>query len=112
MTDHTVLINQMLILVFFAELFSLLHIIAAISQTRKTRLTGNWMMLTGGLLLQLAVALCITGSPLDWEVALFGSLLVFLNALLNGRRSGNLHWQHHAVRAVIAVGLVAGFALL
>lgn len=112
MTDHRVLITKMLILCVLAALFGLLHIIAAASQFRKKRYTGHMMMLIGGLLMLLADVLCVTGSPLDWEVALFGSMLICLNAVLNGRRSGNLHWQHHAVRALIAVGLVVGFALL
>ena len=112
MIDHSELILNMLILCVIATLFGVLHIIAAVSQLKKTRYTSHWTMLIGGVLMLLAVALCVTGSALDWTVALFGSLLICMAALMNGRRGGHMHWQHHAVRAVIAIGLIVGFALL
>ena len=112
MIDHSQLITRMLILCALAALFGLLHIIAAASQFRKKQYTNHLMMLIGGLLFLLADVLCVIGSPLDWTTALFGGWLVCLNAVLNGRRSGNLHWQHHAIRAAVAVALVVGFALL
>ena len=112
MIDHRLLITQMLILCVVAALFGLLHIIAALSEFKKKRYSGSVMMLIGGVLVLLAVVVCVIGSPLDWEIAMFGSMLICLNAVLNGRRSGNLHWQHHAVRAAIALAIIVGFALL
>lgn len=112
MTDHTVLITQMLILCVIAALFGLLHIIAAASQFRKGHVRQNLMMLIGGFLMLLAVVLCITGFPLDWVAALLGGCLVCLNAVLNGKRNGEIHWPHHAIRSAFALALVIGFAML
>lgn len=112
MTDHRELIAQMLILCALAALFGLLHIIAAASQLRKQRYASHWTMLIGSVMMLLAVVLCVTGSALDWTVALFGSLLVCFAALMNGRRGGNMHKLHHIVRALIVAAIAAGFALL
>ena len=115
MTDHRVLITQMLILCAFAALFGLLHIVAAASQLgkkKKKRYTLSWTMIIGGLLMIQAAVLCIFGSELDWGSALLGGLLVCFAALMNGRRSGNMHKVHHIVRAAIAVCIVIGFILL
>ena len=112
MTDHSQLITWMLILCAVAALFGLLHIIAAASQFRKKQYTNHIMMLIGGLLFLLADVLCVIGSPLDWTTAIFGGWLVCLNAVLNGKRGGNLHWQHHAIRAAVAVAIVVGFAVV
>lgn len=112
MTDHTALITKMLILCAIAALFGLLHIVAAASQFRKGHVRQNLLMLIGGVLMLLAVALCVIGSPLDWAEALCGSWLICMNAVLNGKRNGQIHWQHHILRAAVAIGLVVGFALL
>ena len=116
MTDHRELITQMLILCAIAALFGLLHIIAAASQLgnkkKKKRYAMPWLMIIGGLLMIQAVVLCVFGSALDWASALLGGLFVCFAALMNGRRSGNMHKVHHAIRAVIAVAIVVGFALL
>lgn len=112
MTDHRDLIMKMLILCVLAALFGLLHIVAAASQLRKQRYTSHWTMLIGGVLMLLAVVLCVTGSALDWTVALFASLLICMAAFMNGRRSGNLHWQHHVIRVSEAIALVIGFMVL
>lgn len=112
MIDHTAMINQVLLLVFFAEIFSLLHIIAALSQTRRAPFTDCLLMLCGGLIVQLAVVLCIIGSPLDWVMALLGGMLICLNAVLNGWKNGKIHWLHHLTRAAVVLALVIGFVRL
>ena len=116
MFDHHELITQMLILCAVAALFGLLHIIAAASQLgqkkKKKHYISSWTMIIGGLLMIQAVVLCVFGSTLDWASALLGGLLVCLAALMNGRRSGNMHKVHHIIRAVIAAAIVVGFALL
>ena len=121
MLDHRELIAQMLILCGIAALFALLHIIAAASQLGKQdkkgkkvkkRYVSHWMMIIGGLLMIQAVVLCIFGSALDWASALLGGLFVCFAALMNGRRSGNMHKIHHIIRAVIAAAIVVGFVLL
>lgn len=113
MFDHRELITQMLILCGVAALFGLLHIVAAASQLgKKKQYISHWTMIIGGLLMIQAVVLCIFGSALDWASALLGGLFVCFAALMNGRRSGNMHKIHHLIRAIIVVGLVIGFALL
>lgn len=115
MVDHRELITQMLILCAVAALFGLLHIIAATSQLgkkKKKRYISSWTMIIGGLLMIQAVVLCVFGSELDWGSALLGGLFVCFAALMNGRRSGNMHKMHHIVRAVIAACIVIGFILL
>lgn len=114
MLDHRELITQMLILCGIAALFGLLHIVAAASQLRKKKkhYLSTWTMIIGGLLMIQAVVLCVFGSHLDWGSALLGGLFVCFAALMNGRRSGNMHKLHHAVRGVIALALVVGFILL
>lgn len=115
MFDHRELITQMLILCGIAALFGLLHIVAAASQLgkkKKMRYISHWTMIIGGLLMIQAVVLCIFGSTLDWASALLGGLFVCFAALMNGRRGGNMHKIHHLIRAIIAIGLVIGFALL
>ena len=115
MFDHRELITQMLILCGIAALFGLLHIVAAASQLgkkKKKQYISHWTMIIGGLLMIQAVVLCIFGSALDWASALLGGLFVCFAALMNGRRSGNMHKIHHLIRAIIVVGLVIGFALL
>ena len=112
--DHRELITQMLILCAIAALFGLLHIIAASSQLKKKKkyYISTWTMIIGGLLMIQAVVLCVFGSSLDWGSALLGGLFVCMAALMNGRRSGNMHKLHHILRGVIAAALVVGFYLL
>ena len=114
MFDHRELIAQMLILCVIAALFGLLHIIAAASQLKKKKkyYISTWMMIIGGLLMIQAVVLCVFGSHLDWGSALLGGLFMCFAALMNGRRSGNMHKVHHVIRGVIALALVVGFVLL
>ena len=117
MIDHRQLITEMLIFCAIAALFGLMHIIAAASQLgskkkKKKHYVSHWTMIIGGLLMIQAVVLCVFGSSLDWASALLGGLFVCFAALMNGRRSGNMHKVHHAIRAAIAVAIVVGFALL
>ena len=102
-----------------AILFGLLHIVAAATQFKSkdpaARGSASLMICGGAALICSAVAHLINSSPGAWVDALSAGVCGFLPicfaAYLNGRRAGNVHPLHHAVRGGITVLLVLGFFL-
>ena len=95
-----------------AGCYGVLSLLAATNQLKELRgqeqanKDAPVLMILGGVLL----ALSFSGW---WGVvtALIGCVLVNTAAVLNGKRSGNLHIRHHIVRGVLAVTIVLGLAL-
>ena len=92
--------------------YALLSIYASLPVWKKPdrRLTAI-LMTAGGVVLILTGILCLTGWKLDWLLAIIGCLLLVEAAVLNGVRVGRTHPKHHAVRFVITLVLVIGFAI-
>ena len=102
-----------------AILFALLHIIAAVTQFKSkdpaARGSASLMLCGGAALIVSAVAHLVNSSSGAWidvlSAGVCGFLPICLAAYLNGRRSGNVHTLHHAVRCGVAIVLVAGLFL-
>ena len=99
-----------------AILFTLLHIIAAVTQFRSrdpaARNSAAIMLCGGAALFCAAVAHLVYDGAGDWITVLpaaCGFLLICLAAYLNGRRSEKVHISHHLIRGGIAILLVTGF---
>ena len=102
-----------------AILFALLHIIAAMAQFRAkdpaARGSASLMLCGGVALICSAIAHLIydgAGSQITvLSAGVCGFFPICFAAHLNGKRAGNVHTLHHAVRGGIAVLLVLGFFL-
>lgn len=70
------------------------------------------LMSFGSVLMLGAILCCAMNAPLDWLFALLGGVLICGAAIMNGKLSGHLHWQHHVIRGVITLVIIVGFALL
>ncbi len=93
--------------------FGGLSLVAAASQIRTDkRPYSHIMMAVGSLGLFAAVACGIAGQDFDWIPALAGGALICAAAVWNGKKSGNFHIQHHIVRILLSLILVAGFILI
>ena len=100
-------------------LFALLHMIAAVTQLKSKDPAARGsaaLMLCGGVaLICSAIAHLVydgAGSQITvLSTGVCGFFPICFAAYLNGRRSGNVHLSHHAVRCGIAVLLVAGLFL-
>ena len=99
-----------------AVLFALLHIIAAVAQFKSkdpaARGSASLMICGGAALIFSAVAHLVDDGAGSQVTALSAGVCGFFPicfaAYLNGRRSGNVHALHHAVRCGVAILLVAG----
>ena len=104
-----------------AVLFGLLHLIAAAVQFRSRDPAARGLavsMASGGICAIIAAifhlywgAVGDNASLSDAITLAIGCLLICAAAYMNGRRSGNVHLSHHAIRGGIAVLLVLGFFL-
>lgn len=101
----------------FALLFGGLHLIAGLSQFKSKDPAARGFavaMACGGIVVFCGGVAHLAGGLHGWQDAISaatGCLLICVPAYENGRRSGNLHPSHHAVRGVLALLLVAGVAL-
>lgn len=94
-------------------LFGGLSLLAALSQLRTGKPPGSHIaMAVGGLLLIIASVCLLTGWQGRVLNAALGCALICAAAVWNGKRSGNLHIQHHIIRFALSLVLVAGFILL
>ncbi len=93
-------------------LYALLSLLAAGVQMKSAeKKDAPLTMLLGGVLLLAAVAVGWLGWSFDWLAAAVGGLLIMLAAWTNGKRSGQLHYSHHAVRLAVTALLIAGFVI-
>ena len=94
-------------------LFCGLSATAAFSQLKgKQKPISALLMIAGSLLLLAAVTLNILGRRLDWAIALLGCAAICAAAIWNGKKSGQLHIQHHIIRIALSLILTVGFAVL
>ena len=49
---------------------------------------------------------------MDWVIALPGCIAICAAAIWNGKKSGQLHLQHHIIRMAMSLLLIIGFAVL
>lgn len=102
-----------------AVLFALLHIIAAAAQfkSRDPAARGSAsLMLCGGVALICSAAAHLiydgAGSQITaLSAGVCGFLPICFAAYLNGRRSGNVHLSHHAVRCGASILLFICFVI-
>jgi len=92
--------------------YALLSIYASLAQWKRPERRLTAILLTaGGLVLILTGILSLTGWQMDWLLSVIGCLLLVEAAVLNGARIGRTHPKHHAVRFLITLVLVIGFAI-
>lgn len=106
-----------IIVSILAILFSLLHLIAALTQFKAKDPAARGsaiVMFCGGIAVAFAAIAHLVGNNSGWIDALScatGCLLICFAAYLNGKRAGKVHPLHHVVRGGVAVLLVVGFAI-
>lgn len=66
-------------------------------------------MLIGAMVVLAGVVLCLLNCALDWLIALTGFILIACAALQNGRKSQNVHIEHHVIRMLLFATLSIGF---
>lgn len=94
-------------------LFGGLSMTAAFSQVkREQKPISAFLMIGGSLLLAAAVILNILEQRPDWAIALLGCIAICAAAIRNGKKSGQLHIQHHIIRIALSLILTVGFAVL
>ncbi len=92
-------------------LYALLSMAAAIAQTKTAaKKDAPALMLLGGCLWLTAIVSGWLGWRFDWLAAVSGGILIILAAWTNGKRSGQIHYTHHAIRLALTALLIAGFA--
>lgn len=103
-----------IILCGVSVLFGGLSMTAAFSQLKSDRKPiSAIIMIAGSLLLLLAAVLCnMIGQRIDYMIALLGCIAICAAAIWNGIKGGQLHIQHHIIRIVLSLILIAGFAVL
>lgn len=98
------------VFVALAVLFGALHALAGASQVKKKDQRPTALgMLTGGLLMLLAAALCLLNQRLDWLLSACGAVLIAGCAIRNGQSQGKLHPSHHGIRGAFALAIIVGF---
>ena len=66
-------------------------------------------MLIGAMVVLAGVVLCLLDCALDWLIALTGFIQIACAALQNGRKSQNVHIEHHVIRMLLFATLSIGF---
>lgn len=66
-------------------------------------------MLIGAMVVLAGVVLCLLDCALDWLIALTGFIMIACAALQNGRKSQNVHIEHHVIRMLLFATLSIGF---
>lgn len=90
--------------------FGGLSLVAALSQIKKGKQSNSHVLMALGSVVLIAAVICnIVRLGFDWSLALAGSAMICAAAVWNGKRSGSFHIQHHVVRILISLLLVAGF---
>ncbi len=98
---------------FFALAFSLLHLLASLSEVKKgIRTLGNTFLLTGSSLATLSLTLYFFLPIITLVLWLIGCGLICYGAYWNGKHKGNFHPVHHLIRMCIALVLTILLALL
>jgi len=94
-----------------AILYALLSIYASAAQWKKpARRKPALIMIVGALVLIAAAVLELNGWAQGWLAVVIGSLLICQAALINGKLSGRVQLQHHALRFLITAFLILGAA--
>ena len=87
--------------------------IAAFSQVKREQKPFSAILMIFGSLLLLAAVICnILEQRTDWVIALPGCIAICAAAIWNGKKSGQLHIQHHIIRIALSLLLIIGFAVL
>ncbi len=94
-------------------LFGVLSMTAAFSQVKSDQKPISAILMIIGSLLLLAAVICnILEQRADYMIALPGCVAICAAAIWNGKRSGQLHIQHHIIRIVLSIVLIIGFVAL
>lgn len=100
-----------IIICIISALFGGLSLAAAVSQLKSEKSPSAAIMIIGSLLLIFAVILNIIGLKFDFIIAALGCLAICAAAIMNGKKSAQIHISHHIIRGVLSVALVAGHAI-
>ena len=102
-----------IILCIVSVLFGGLSMIAAFSQMKSEQKPVSAILMIAGSLLLLATVMCnILGQRIDYILALPGCIAICAAAIWNGKKSGQLHIQHHIIRIALSIILIIGFVVL
>lgn len=89
MTEQLELIVKTLLLCATATLFGVQHIIEGARQIKKKRFEAHALSFIGGIVVLLAVVLCMARSTSDWAFALLGCSFICLNPIMARADSSN-----------------------
>lgn len=96
-----------------AGVYGLLSMAAAAAQMKTApKKDASVLMLLGGILWLAAITAGWLHWEWDWLAAVSGGVLIIVAAWMNGKRSGRIHYSHHAVRLAVTALLITGFAAL
>ena len=102
-----------IILCVVSVLFGGLSMTAALSQMKGEKKPVSAILMIAGSLSLLAAVVCnALEQRVDYMVALPGCAAICAAAILNGKKSGQFHIQHHIIRIALSLVLIVGFALL
>ena len=91
-----------IIICILSALFGGLSLAAAVSQLKSEKSPSAAIMIIGSLLLIFAV---------NFIIAALGCLAICAAAIMNGKKSAQLHISHHIIRGVLSVALIAGHVI-
>ncbi|MCM1053938.1 MAG: hypothetical protein NC394_00305 [Bacteroides sp.] len=94
-------------------LYAVLSAVAAAVQMKSVKNKGTSLIMIGGaLVLTAAIIIHILKTPYGWIAAAIGGLLICAAALINGKKSGSFHIQHHIIRFTVTILLIIGYIFL
>lgn len=98
---------------FLALAFTLLHLLASLSELKKGNHTlGNQFLLIGSCLATVSLILYFFLPIVTLVLWLIGCGLICYGAYWNGKHKGNFHPAHHLIRIGIALVLTILLAML
>lgn len=99
--------------VFLTLAFSLLHLLASLSELRKGKNTlGNRLLFIGSILTTVSLILYFLFPIVALFIWLIGCGLICYGAYWNGKHKGNFHPAHRLIRMGIALMITILFALI
>ncbi len=96
-----------------SALFGGLSLLASMSQIKREGMAVPSVLMALGSLVLIGAVICnLKAQPLDALLALLGCAAICAAAIWNGKKSQQFHIQHHVIRILLSLLLIAGFILL
>ena len=96
----------------FTFTYGLLYLIAGIKQFGSAEKKRNPLLIIIGSIFVLDGAIYdFFPNRFDYLIEVVGCAMICIGAYLNGKDSGNIHFSHHIIRAVISISIVLLYIL-